>query len=119
MGWILLRLIPVLRDGKTYVIDEIDESLHPTLVAQIVEIFNSEESNPNNAQLIFSTHDVSLLDGTIYGRDILDRDQIWFVEKDLKGCSYLYSLYDIKYLARKDDKSFVALRREAILAREE
>ena len=103
---ILLDLLPVLKKGKVYIVDELDKSLHPTIVAQIIDIFNSAETNPNNAQLIFSTHDVSLLDSTIYGEDILDRDEVWFVEKSNEGCSQIFALTDIKYTTRKDDNIY-------------
>lgn len=103
---ILLDLLPILSTGSVYIIDELDRSLHPSIMAQIIEIFNYASTNPNNAQLIFSTHDVSLLDSTIYGEDILDRDEVWFVEKNNDGCSQIYPLTDIKYSTRKEDNIY-------------
>ena len=103
---ILLDLLPVLFGGCVYIIDELDRSLHPSIVSQIIDIFNHKSTNPNNAQLIFSTHDVSLLDPTIYGEDILDRDEVWFVEKDNDGSSQIYPLTDIKYSTRKEDNIY-------------
>lgn len=103
---ILLDLLPVLSTGSVYIIDELDRSLHPSIVSQIIDIFNYASTNPNNAQLIFSTHDVSLLDSTIYGEDVLDRDEVWFVEKDNDGCSQIYPLTDIKYSTRKEDNIY-------------
>lgn len=103
---ILLDLLPVLFGGCVYIIDELDRSLHPSIVSQIIDIFNHKSTNPNNAQLIFSTHDVSLLDPTIYGEDILDRDEVWFVEKDNDGNSQIYPLTDIKYSTRKEDNIY-------------
>lgn len=87
-----------LRDGKTVVIDEIDNGLHPLLVRSIVKLFNDHDTNPNGAQLIINTHDVELLD-----LDLMRRDQIYFVEKNNKtGESELYSLSD--FSPRKSDK---------------
>lgn len=103
---ILLDLLPVLYEGRVYIIDELDRSLHPSIVSQIIDIFNHKSTNPNNAQLIFSTHDVSLLDSTIYGEDVLDRDEVWFVEKDNDGSSQIYPLTDIKYSTRKEDNIY-------------
>jgi uncharacterized protein len=54
-----------------------------------VELFNNPVSNPNNAQLIFATHDTNLL-----GEELFRRDQIWFTEKDEQEQTDLYSLYD-------------------------
>ena len=87
-----------LKNGKTIVIDEIDNGLHPLLVRNLVELFNNHETNPNGAQLIFNTHDVGMLD-----LDMFRRDQIYFVEKDNRtGESELYSLSD--FSPRKNDK---------------
>lgn len=87
-----------LKKGKTVVIDEIDNGLHPLLVRNLVNLFHDHSTNPNGAQLIFNTHDVDLLD-----LDLLRRDQIYFVEKDNRtGASELYSLSD--FSPRKTDK---------------
>lgn len=80
-----------LRYGRTLFIDEMDAKLHPLLTRYIVNLFQSEESNPNNAQLIFTTHDTNTLT-----KELFRRDQIWFVEKDTKGVSSLYSLVEYK-----------------------
>lgn len=93
-----LALIPVvleaLDSASVFVVDEIDASLHPLLTARLVGLFQDEETNPNGAQLIFTTHDTSLL-GTMLGDQVLERDQIWFVEKR-DGTSELYPLSDFK-----------------------
>lgn len=106
MSGILVDLWLVLNAGLVYIVDELDRSLHPSLVAQIIDIFNNSNTNPNNAQLIFTTHDISLLDSSVYGEDILDRDQVWFVEKDNDGSSEIYPLYSIKYETRKNDNYY-------------
>lgn len=91
-------VIKALKTGKTIVVDEIDNGLHPMLVKHLVGIFNSRETNPNGAQLIFNTHDIDLLD-----LDFLRRDQIYFVEKDNRtGISDLYALSD--FSPRKSEK---------------
>ena len=83
---------PILREvfgkGKTMVIDELDRSLHPFLVQFLVELFHTPEINQTNAQLIFTTHDTTLL-----SLDTFRRDQIYFVEKDPHtAATELYSL---------------------------
>jgi hypothetical protein len=82
--------IDTLDKGKILFIDEIDASLHPLLCQYLISIFNSKEKNPNNAQLIFTTHDTSLLK-----EDLLRRDQIYFTDKNKKGATELFSLADI------------------------
>lgn len=94
----LLDLIPALHDLQnnevTYVIDEIDRSLHPMLVHKFVEFF-LHACTKAQRQIIVTTHESSLLD-----LDLLRRDEIWFAEKDQNGASHLYSLADFK--VRKD-----------------
>lgn len=90
-------IISAINNGSVVLIDEIDARLHPSLVRHLVMMFNSISQNPNNAQLICNTHDVTLLDEDIR------RDQIYFLEKDEYGVSKLYSLCDFKGI-RKDSK---------------
>jgi len=82
--------VDALKEGKTLLLDELNSSLHPLLCRFMMKIFNSKKQNPNNAQLIFTTHDVNLLDS-----GILRRDQIFFVEKDKYGASKLFSLSEL------------------------
>jgi uncharacterized protein len=93
-AWLSLMLpaLDTLRTGATLVVDEIDTSLHPRLASRLVRLFQSE-ANPLGAQLLFTTHDATLL-GTAFGDDVLYRDQVWFVEKDPDGASRLYPLTD-------------------------
>ena len=86
-------LIDVLEEGNILVIDELDARLHPLITRSIIELFHKPKSNPNNAQLIFMTHDTNLLSNKIFRRD-----QIWFTEKDRYGATALYSLaeYNIR-----------------------
>lgn len=84
-------ILDVLENGRILVVDELDSKLHPNLVCKIVSLFNSQEHNPKNAQLIFNTHDTNLLSSGLFRRD-----QIWFSEKDKFGEAKLYSLADFK-----------------------
>lgn len=102
----LNQLLDALESGTTFVVDELDCSLHPMLVSQIVRIFNNPDTNPRNAQLIFTTHDLSLLDKSVYGEDILHREEVWFVEKNQYGESTLYPLTQIKNATRKEDNLY-------------
>lgn len=82
-------ILDILEKGRTLVVDELDNSLHPLLVRRLVELFHNPTLNSNGAQLIFSTHDTSLLNP-----DLFRRDQIWFVEKNAAQESTLYPLSD-------------------------
>ena len=88
--------LPIIEQGGLLVVDELDASLHPLLVRALVEIFHNAEINRNNAQLIFNTHDTTLLDATLFRRD-----QVWFTEKDADGAAHLYSL--LEYSPRKGE----------------
>ncbi|HBB6896762.1 TPA: ATP-binding protein [Legionella pneumophila] len=83
------RWIDAIDNGKIIIVDELDNSLHPLVVKFLIKLICNPEINKNNAQLIFSTHDTSLLDN-----DLFRRDQIWFVEKDEENSSQLYPLLD-------------------------
>lgn len=89
-------IISFLEDGGTLIIDEIEDGMHSYISEFIVKMFNDPQLNVNNAQLIFSSHDTSLMD-----EDYMRRDQIWFTEKSDKGESVLYCLDEFKEV-RKD-----------------
>ncbi|TRZ65066.1 MAG: ATP-binding protein [Rhodocyclaceae bacterium] len=89
-GW-----LHALDGGATLFVDELDRSLHPHMTRFLVGLFHSS-SNDKNSQLVFTTHDTTLLD-----TELLRRDQIWFVEKDKQSSSHLYSL--LEYSPRKDE----------------
>lgn len=93
----LVPLLQALELGGVVAIDELDTSLHPLIVRHIVEVFHSPNNNParagNAAQLVFTTHDTSLLQDM---ETVFRRDQIWFVEKDADQASRLYSLAEFK-----------------------
>ena len=83
-------VLDILNKGLTLIVDELDTSLHPHLVEALVRLFHRPDANTGGAQLIFTTHDTSLLDA--YG--LFRRDQIWFVEKKADQNSTLYGLLD-------------------------
>ena len=80
-------IIEALEKGKILVVDEIDSSIHFKLTRAIVSMFNNELNT--KAQLIFSVHDINLMDC----KKLFRKEQIWFIDKDDKGV-YLYSLAD-------------------------
>jgi len=93
MVWLGLAgpVIAALANGEVLLVDEIEASLHPTLVAELVRLFQNPESNPRGAQVIFNSHEASLL-GDSRGDRVLGRDQVWFTEKAHDGASRLYAL---------------------------
>jgi len=84
-------ILEALEQGGILVFDELDNSLHPKLVKFLVKLFSHPMSNPKNAQLIFATHEVTLLD-----RDLFRTDQIWFAEKNQFGETELFSAQDFE-----------------------
>ena len=88
--------IDILENGYTIFIDEIDTSMHPLLVRELLKLVFSDRYNAKGAQVIFTTHNPVLLDTTL-----LRRDQIWFTEKTLDGATHLYPLTD--YKPRRDE----------------
>ena len=85
---LLPRVLDCLDNGFTMLADEIDRSMHPFLAEFIIRLFNDPEVNVNNAQLLFSTHNLALL-----SESLLRKDQIWFAEKR-DGASEYFSLQD-------------------------
>lgn len=81
-------ILDILDKGLTLIIDELDTSLHTLLVRELVRLFHRPEINRRGAQLIFTTHDTSLLDAP----DLFRRDQIWLVEKDTSQASTLVAV---------------------------
>ncbi|MBP6811544.1 MAG: ATP-binding protein [Saprospiraceae bacterium] len=92
-------LLQTLKDGDVLFIDEFDARLHPLLTKKIVQLFNSNDTNPKGAQLIFVTHDTNLLKA-----NLLRRDQICFVNKDKFGISTLRTL--VEYKGVRNDASY-------------
>ncbi|WP_017293633.1 AAA family ATPase [Geminocystis herdmanii] len=97
MFYFIPIFLKALLYGQILVIDELDTRLHPWITHKLVQLFNSNEHNHQNSQLIFMTHDTNLLNRKLFGGQLLRRDQIWFTEKNNQGATDLYSLaeYDI------------------------
>lgn len=91
------RVLQVLDKGGLLAYDEMNLALHPSLLALLVKMFNNPKSNPHHAQLVFTTHDASVV-----GDNQMRVDQIWFAEKNAEGESELFSAQDF------DDVSIVA-----------
>jgi len=89
-------LLDILEKGQTVCIDELETSMHPRMVNELLKLIFSDESNPGGAQVLFTSHNPLLLDPTL-----LRRDQVWFTEKDVEGVSHLYPLTD--YQPRPDE----------------
>lgn len=80
------RWLDLLEKDAVLFVDEIDTSLHPLLVHHLIKLLHTSKSR---AQLVFTTHDTTLL-----SQRIMRRDQVWFVEKDKQQSTQLYSLAD-------------------------
>lgn len=77
--------------GYTVFIDELESSLHPHLTRELVQFIQKSQVVSNAPQLIFATHDTTLMNPELFRRD-----QIWFTEKDKGGATQLYSMSDYK-----------------------
>jgi uncharacterized protein len=86
----------VLEDGSLAVIDEIDDSIHPNLLPEIIRWFYDFSRNPRSSQLWFTSHAVSLLEH-------LKKEEIVICEKDREGRTAIFSLMDVKSLRRDDN----------------
>ena len=86
---ILTQILPMfLKEGGVYIADELDKGLHPLIIKKIIEMFHDRRINKCGAQLVATTHDVSLMSPST-----LTRDEIWFIEKDpQKANSVIYPL---------------------------
>lgn len=84
-------IIDTIENGRILFIDEMDARLHPLITRFILGLFNSKDINTKNAQLIFITHDTTLLN-----KNYFRRDQIWFTEKNQYEATDLYSLVEYK-----------------------
>lgn len=84
-------MLSVLDAGTVLLVDELDSSLHPTLAAEVVRLFQDPKSNPRGAQLLFTTHDATLLGSAVLDRP-LAREQVWITSKKTSGETELYPL---------------------------
>lgn len=96
-----IELTPALIDsifnGKVYVIDEFNQSMHPQTMKKMIELYLNSDNNLSKGQLIFTTHETNLLDLKLFRQD-----EIWFVDKNKAEVSSLYSLSDFKPRYDKD-----------------
>ena len=90
------RIIKIISDGGVFIVDEMSARLHPLLTKFIIDCFSSADNT--RAQLIFTTHDVSLLVSSQFRRD-----EVVFIDKNTRGESSLYSLSDLKV---REDATF-------------
>ena len=88
-------VVQALETGSVFLADELDASLHPALATELVRLFQDPSTNPRRAQLIFNSHDATLL-GDAVGDRLLGRDQIWFTEKRGDGSTRLYPLMELE-----------------------
>jgi AAA15 family ATPase/GTPase len=92
-------ILKVLDEGGIFIFDELDGSLHPQLSSFLVRLFHNPITNSRNAQIIFSTHEVLLLD-----KNTFRKDQIWFTEKNKTGATEIFSANDFDGV--RDDMPF-------------
>jgi len=93
-------LLLALKDGAVLLVDELDASLHPALVAEFIRLFQDPAASPKGGQLIFTSHDTTPL-GAATGDRPLGREQVWLTEKRADGATELYPLSDAH--PRKDE----------------
>lgn len=91
-------ILDSLDNGYTLVVDELNTHLHPLAFRYITRLFSSSKSNPENAQIIFTTHDP-----TVTEEDCIGRDQIWLVEKGDDLVSRLVPFSDYR---TRDERPF-------------
>ena len=91
----IFALLPLflvaLKEARTIIVDELDAKLHTMLLKYIIELFNNKKTNPNGAQLIFTSHDL-----TTMTKELFRRDEIWFMSLNKNEYSKLYSLVEIR-----------------------
>ena len=98
---LLSKVLPVLSNGSIAIIDEIETNLHPEIIEQLIGLFASKESNPKNAQILFSSHSLELMNH-------LHKSQIYFAEKR-DSVSMAYRLDDFNGV-REDDNYYAKYR---------
>lgn len=90
--------IQALDEGQILVVDELNSSLHSKLLEYLISLFHNKETNPHNAQLVFTTHDTSVLSPQVFRRD-----QVWFCEKNKGQATDLYPLLDFNPLKEREN----------------
>ena len=96
----LLNILPTIFDalstGNILIVDEIENGLHPTVVKRMIELFYNPETNPHNAQLICTTHNILLIN------EAVQRDEVWLMDKNKYGESSMKHISDISGLRSYD-----------------
>lgn len=96
----LLDILPTIFDalstGNILIVDEIENGLHPTVVKKMIELFYNQETNPHNAQLICTTHNILLIN------EAVQRDEVWLMDKNEYGESSMKHISDISGLRNYD-----------------
>ena len=107
---VICPIIDIIQNGKILICDEFEMGLHESIVHYIIETFHKAKQD-KFAQLIFTTHDTSLLD-----TDIFRRDQIWFTQLNEYRATDLYSLVEIKNVRKTEnlEKGYVSGKYGAI-----
>jgi AAA15 family ATPase/GTPase len=107
---LICPIIDIINSGKILICDEIESSLHESVVYEIVKLFQHSRKD-KFAQLIFSTHDTSLLSSNLFRRD-----QIWFTQLDKERSTDLYSLVEIKNVRKTEslEKGYISGKYGAI-----
>ncbi len=107
---VICPIIDIIKNGKILVCDEFEMGLHESIVHYIIQTFHKADQD-KFAQLIFTTHDTSLLD-----KDIFRRDQVWFMELNKERATELYSLVEVKNVRKTEnlEKGYVSGKYGAI-----
>ena len=87
----LPNLLETISSGGLAIIDELDAKLHPKLLSYIIALYKNKKINTKNAQLIFTSHDLTTMNNKTFRRD-----EIWFACKNEEKASQIYSLYEIR-----------------------
>lgn len=95
---LLSRLLPVLSKGGLAVIDELEADLHPHMLVPLLDLFFSPDTNPHNAQIVFTCHSIEVL-------SLLHKSQVVLVEKDDQCQSHAWRLDEVKGI-RADDNLY-------------
>lgn len=90
--------LDVLAEGRVLFIDELHDNLHPLIVRMLVGLFHNRQTNPKNAQLLFTTHETSIL-----SQEVFRRDQIWFASQEGAQGTHLTPLSDFKVRKGAED----------------
>ena len=99
-----------MKEGRIFICDELESNLHEYLISVIIQLFQYGEKE-KFAQLIFSTHDTSLLD-----KDLFRRDQVWFTQLNEERATDLYSLAEIRNVRKTEnlEKGYISGKYGAI-----